>query len=73
MGQGQDGGGTCSSLSDGPADLLGTSMGRRLGLGPSTAARGKRIQKRRSGAGYGAIIHEILEYSTSFTTCNFVH
>ena len=29
--------------------------------------------KRRSGAGYGAIIHEILKYSTSFTTCNFVH
>ena len=29
--------------------------------------------KRRSGAGYGAIIHEILKYSTSFTSCNFVH
>ena len=29
--------------------------------------------KRRSGAGYGAIIHEILEYTTTFTSCNIVH
>ena len=29
--------------------------------------------KRRSGAGYGAIIHVLLVYSTIFTLCNFVH
>ena len=25
----------------------------------------------KSGASYGAIIHEIIEYYSSFTTCNF--
>ena len=29
--------------------------------------------KRKSGAGYGAIIHEIIEYSSSFILYNFVH
>ena len=27
----------------------------------------------KSGASYGAIIHEIIEYSSSFTSCTFVH
>ena len=29
--------------------------------------------KKKSGAEYGAIVHEILVYSTSFNSCNFVH
>lgn len=29
--------------------------------------------KQKSGSSYGAIIHEIIEYSSSFILCNFVH
>ena len=29
--------------------------------------------KQKSGASYGAMIHEIIEYSSTFISCNFIH